>query len=122
MTAAAAHFRVNHARFTEELAQIVRLHLIKRMTPAEISEALGIRLGLVKRRLNDNGYSFARARPVDDTPLGHGGEDKSLPCPDRDDAYVAALVARGGFPRLSEREGRTGRIACLPLIPFEARP
>jgi len=40
----------------------------------------------------------------------------------RDDALVDALLARGGYPRLSEKMGRLGHVACLPLIPFEVRP
>lgn len=39
-----------------------------------------------------------------------------------DDALVDALVAAGGYPRLSERLHRTGHVVCLPLVPFEVRP
>lgn len=38
-----------------------------------------------------------------------------------DDALVAALVAAGGYARLSERETREGHVACLPLVQFGAR-
>lgn len=39
-----------------------------------------------------------------------------------DDAYVDALVALGGLPRLSERLGRLGHTVCLPLVQFGGRP
>lgn len=114
--------RITHARYESELAQIIRLHVVKRKTPAEISEETGVRLGLVKRRLNDSGYSVVRLRPVDNKPLGSDGRDFSLPSPDLDDAYVSALIAHGGLPRLSEKLTRQGHVACLPLIPYGARP
>ena len=48
--------------------------------------------------------------------------DRSFPHADRDDAYVAALVALGGLPRFSEKWIREGHVACMPLIPFQVRP
>lgn len=46
---------------------------------------------------------------------------EDLPQPENDEAYVERLIALGGLPRLSERLGRLGHTACLPLIPFGAR-
>ena len=37
-------------------------------------------------------------------------------------AHVAALIAAGGYSRLSEKMTRQGHVVCLPLVPFEARP
>ncbi len=86
----------------------------------------------VYRDLRDRGMSRADAAEAAGIAIGYAATLDSqtdgveslaiMPAPQDDDAYVDALVALGGFPRLSERLGRLGHVACLPLVPFEARP
>lgn len=47
------------------------------------------------------------------------GEDDTTPKFARHEQCVAALVAAGGYDRLSERLTPGGHVACLPLIKFE---
>jgi hypothetical protein len=47
--------------------------------------------------------------------------DSSCPRFAHDDRCVAALIAAGGYARLSERPTVGGHVACLPLLPFEGR-
>lgn len=49
-----------------------------------------------------------------------GGDDGTTPKFARHDACVAALVAAGGYARLSERFTPGGHVVCLPLIPYRA--
>lgn len=47
------------------------------------------------------------------------GEDDTTPKFARHDECVAALIAAGGYDRLSERFTPNGHVACLPLIKFK---
>lgn len=112
--------RISAAQYEAEMAAIIRLHVIKRQTPSEISEETGIPVYRIKDRLNRAGYSIVRLRPIVSIPVG-SGEDKSQVQQDLDDALVASLVSAGGYPRLSEKLTRQGHVVCLPLIPYGAR-
>lgn len=69
------------------------------------------------------GISLAFADHVENLRNREAGSTVNVNEPmHRDDALVSALVAAGGYPRLSERLHRTGHVVCLPLVPFEARP
>jgi hypothetical protein len=48
-----------------------------------------------------------------------GGDDGTAPKFAHHDRCVAALVAAGGYDRLSDKLTPGGHIACLPLIRFE---
>ena len=48
-----------------------------------------------------------------------GGDDGSAPKFAHHDRCVAALIAAGGYDRLSEKLTPAGHVACLPLIKFK---
>jgi hypothetical protein len=48
-----------------------------------------------------------------------GGDDGSAPKFAHHDRCVAALIAAGGYDRLSEKLTPAGHVACLPLIRFK---
>jgi len=48
-----------------------------------------------------------------------GGDDGSAPKFAHHEACVAALIAAGGYDRLSEKLTPAGHVACLPLIKFK---
>lgn len=48
-----------------------------------------------------------------------GGDDETAPKFARHEACVAALIAVGGYDRLSEKLTPGGHVACLPLIKFK---
>lgn len=48
-----------------------------------------------------------------------GGDDGTAPKFAHHDRCVAALIAAGGYDRLSERLTPGGHVACLPLIKFQ---
>lgn len=48
-----------------------------------------------------------------------GGDDGSAPKFAHHDRCVAALIAVGGYDRLSEKLTPGGHVACLPLIKFK---
>ncbi len=50
-----------------------------------------------------------------------GGGDETAPKFAHHDRCVAALIAAGGYDRLSERLTPNGHVACLPLIKFNAK-
>lgn len=113
--------RITHAAYEAQMAVIVRMHLIQRKPPSEIADKVGVPVERVKDRLYRAGYRLPRPQAVHTKPLG-GVEDYSLPSAENDDTYVGALLAAGGLPRLSEKLTRQGHVACLPLIPYGARP
>jgi hypothetical protein len=50
-----------------------------------------------------------------------GGGDETAPKFAHHDRCVAALIAAGGYDRLSEKLTPGGHVACLPLIKFNAK-
>ena len=48
-----------------------------------------------------------------------GGDDETAPKFAHHDRCIAALIAAGGYDRLSEKLTPGGRVACLPLIRFK---
>lgn len=85
----------------------------------------------IYRDLRDRGMSRADAATAAGIAIGYAATLDSqtdgveslaiMPTPLDDAAYVDALVALGGFPRLSERLGRLGHTVCLPLLQFGER-
>lgn len=67
-------------------------------------------------QLNLTRTSAARLEAVFLTRAGRGA-DEAQPRFARHEAHVAAVLAHGGFPALSERRfGRSGVTTCLPLL------
>jgi hypothetical protein len=50
-----------------------------------------------------------------------GGDDETAPKFAHHDRCVAALIAAGGYDRLSEKLTPGGHVACLPLIKFKTK-
>lgn len=96
MSEAADHFQALRSRGVSTAAAAVQ---------AGISAGYGEYLEGLRRR---------------ETLGGGGGDDGSAPKFARHEACVAALIAAGGYDRLSEKLTPAGHVACLPLIKFKA--